>query len=101
MGQSEEASRILEELIAMDPSDEEAYARLVSIYEEEKDTVSLTNLVEGMTDERIRDIYQDYMPVEVKHPGRLAPMKSGRRWSCIPTAARCAVFIIRRTGPIP
>ena len=50
----------------MDPSDEEAYARLVSIYEEQKDTVSLTNLVEGMTDERIRDIYQDYMPVEVK-----------------------------------
>lgn len=66
MGQSEEASRILEELIAMDPSDEEAYARLVSIYEEEKDTGSLTNLVEGMTDEKIRDIYQDYMPVEVK-----------------------------------
>ena len=66
MEQTEEAKEILEELIVRDPSDEEAYARLISICEEQKDTAYLTELVEGMTDERIRDIYQDYMPVEVK-----------------------------------
>ncbi|MGI6010929.1 MAG: chitobiase/beta-hexosaminidase C-terminal domain-containing protein [Ruminococcus sp.] len=66
MGNGEEAAKLLEEIIGDNPSSEEAYAQLVSIYEGEEDTAALFDLVTGITDEEIKDKYQAYMPVEVK-----------------------------------
>lgn len=60
MGKLEEAARICQNTISLEGSNEEAYARLVSIYEEQQDYESICKLMQNCKDRTIQNLYLDY-----------------------------------------
>ena len=57
--------RVLQAVIGENPDSEDAYSLLIQIYEEDGDTDSIRHLVENISDAGIRDMFSEYLPVEV------------------------------------
>lgn len=60
MGKMEEAAAICQNIISLEGSNEEAYARLVSIYEQQQKYESIHELMQNCKDRTIRNLYLDY-----------------------------------------
>ncbi len=61
-----EAIEILEQMISKNPGCEAAYTQLIDIYESDGDLDSIKLLLSGISDSDIKELYQEYFPVEVK-----------------------------------
>ena len=55
----------MQAVIGENPDSEDAYSLLIQIYEEDGDTDSIRHLVENISDAGIRDMFSEYLPVEV------------------------------------
>lgn len=60
MGRMEEAAAICRSTISLEGSNEEAYSRLVSIYEQQQDYESICELMRNCKDRTIQNQYLDY-----------------------------------------
>lgn len=64
-GQKEKCAEFLQAVIGENPDSEDAYSLLIQIYEEDGDTDSIRHLVDNISDAGIRDMFSEYLPVEV------------------------------------
>ncbi|MDO4292038.1 MAG: chitobiase/beta-hexosaminidase C-terminal domain-containing protein [Eubacteriales bacterium] len=71
MGELSEAQRISAGVIALDPSNEEAYRRYIAVCEKEGDYAAANALLQQCSDVQIRNLYLDYManPPDFDVPG--------------------------------
>ena len=57
----EKAAEVCQRIISLEGSNEEAYRRLVLIYEKEGDYDAIDQLIQACSDREIRNLYADYM----------------------------------------
>ncbi len=64
MGEDEKAEKTYLQLIQMDEHNEQAYELLISLYDKQGEYNTINNLLMGITDENIKNNFQNYMSIE-------------------------------------
>ena len=65
LGDVKSAEQILLDVVEKNPDSAAAYGQLIHIYEEQGDYESLKTLIAGISDDKVRERYRIYQPVDV------------------------------------